>query len=187
MIHKSAATPLASPSPGFTLLEALVVVALLALVLGLSVPGMTGWRERRQLQAEVEDFWNSLMLARAQAVLHQRHVSVCTGGGDLCDPLADWHQGWLVFVDANRNGIRDSGEQLLQRRAPLSERVRMRGNSAVTHHIGYGAEGRSESLSGGFQAGTIAACALGQNTGWRLIINAVWRPRLEQADTPSCS
>ncbi len=186
MNNKAAAKALASHSRGFTLLEALVVVALLALLLGLSVPGLTGWRARQQLQAQAEDLWNSLMLARAQALLYQQHVTVCAGAGDLCDPLADWHKGWVVFVDTNRNGVLESGERLLHQRAASPERVRMRGNSAVSRHIGYGAEGRSESLTGGFQAGTITACAVGQNTGWRLIINAVGRPRLEQADVPGC-
>lgn len=173
-------------SRGLTLVEALVVLALLSLLLGLAAPGLTGLRERQQLHGQATDFWNSLMLARAQALLHQQHVSVCASSGGACESGSGWHSGWLVFVDTNRNGVLDSGERLLQQRAASPERVRMRGNSAVSRHIGYGAEGRSESLTGGFQAGTITACAVGQNTGWRLIINAVGRPRLEQADVPGC-
>ena len=172
---------------GFTLVEALVVLALLALVLGLAVPGLTGLRGRQQLQAQAEDFWNSLMLARAQALLEQQHVTVCAAASTaVCDAAAGWHSGWLVFVDANRNGSLDPQERLLQRREGAPVPVRLVGNSTVNHVVGYGPEGRSESLSGAFQAGTVRVCAAGQEQGWQIVINAVGRPRLERTDTPSC-
>lgn len=172
---------------GFTLLEALVVVAVLAVLLGLAVPGLTGVRERQQLQAQAEDFWSSLMLARAQALLHQQHVTVCASStAGACDAAALWHAGWLVFVDANRNGQREAVERVLQQRAGSPAAVRITGNSTVNRLIGYGAEGRSESLTGAFQAGTVTVCAAGQSAGWQVVVNAVGRPRLEKAETPAC-
>jgi len=172
---------------GFTLVEALVVLALLALLLGLAVPGLGGWRARQQLQASAEDFWNSLMLARAQAMLHQQHVTLCAASANgACDPLAAWHSGWQVFVDDNRNGQRDAGERLLLQRPALPEAVHITGNSTVSYRIGYGAEGRSEQLAGGFLAGTVSVCSEGLGEGWRLVINAVGRPRLEKAAVTGC-
>ena len=172
---------------GFTLVEALVVIAVLAILLGLAVPGWSGLRERQQLQAQAEDFWSSLMLARAQALLHQQHVSLCPSvAAGVCDPSAAWHVGWLVFVDSNRNGQREADERILQQRGSAPTGTRMVGNSTVNHLMGYGAEGRSENLSGGFQAGTVRVCASGQGEGWQLVINAVGRPRLEKADMPTC-
>lgn len=175
------------PGRGFTLPEALMVVAVVALLLGLAVPGLTGWRERHQLQAQAEDFWNSLMLARAQALLHQQHVSVCAASAaGLCEAGAGWHGGWLVFVDANRNGQRETGEPLLLQRGGAPAHVRMVGNSTVNRVIGYAAEGRSASLSGAFLAGTVTVCAPGLGEGWRVVINAVGRPRLEKSPMTGC-
>lgn len=172
---------------GFTLLEALVAMAVLAVLLGLGVPGLAGMRERQQLRAQAEDFWNSLMLARAQALLHQQHVTVCASNASgACDSAAGWHSGWRVFVDGNRNGQHDADEPLLLQRAAAPAAIRITGNSTVSRTIGYGAEGRSESLSGAFQAGTVSVCASGLGSGWQVVINAVGRPRLEQAEMPSC-
>lgn len=171
---------------GFTLLEALVVVALLSVLLALAVPGLTGQRERQQLQAQAEDFWSSLMLARAQALLHQQHVTVCSASHGVCDPAAGWHSGWLVFVDANRNGQRETDEHMVQQRGATPTAIRITGNSSVNRVIGYGAEGRSESLTGAFQAGTVSVCASGQAQGWQVVINAVGRPRLEKAEMQTC-
>ena len=150
------------------------------------LPGFAGLRARQQLQAQAEDFWNSLQLARVQAVLHQRHVTVCAASAaGMCDGAAGWHGGWLVFVDDNRNGLREGGERVLQQHG-RAEGVRITGNSTVSRWIGYGAEGRSENLNGGFQAGTVSVCSPGQIEGWRVVINAVGRPRLEKADWPDC-
>ena len=172
---------------GFTLVEAVVVLAVLAILVGLATPSLVGLRERQQLQAQAEDFWNSLMLARAQALLHQKHTTVCAASSTgVCDAAAGWHAGWLVFVDGNRNGQREADEPLLQQRGSAPAAVRIMGNSTVNHVIGYGAEGRSESLTGAFQAGTVRVCVPGQGDGWQVVLNAVGRPRLEKAAMPTC-
>ena len=186
MTHKGTRSRLAVCS-GFTLVEALVALAVLALLLGLAVPGLSGLRERQQLQAQAEDFWNSLMLARAQALLHQQHTTVCAASAPgVCDAAAGWQAGWLVFVDGNRNGQREADEPVLQERGRAPVAVRIVGNSTVSHMIGYGAEGRSESLTGAFQAGTVRVCVPGQGEGWQVVLNAVGRPRLEKAAMPTC-
>jgi type IV fimbrial biogenesis protein FimT len=172
---------------GFTLIEALVVMALLALLLGLAVPGVSGWRARQQLQASAENFWNGLMLARSQALLHQQHVTMCAvSSAGVCDVSATWSSGWQVFLDGNRNGQREPAERLLLERAQVPGSVFITGNSTVAHTIGYGADGRSEQLGGGFLAGTVSVCSAGQAQGWRLVINAVGRPRLEKAAVTDC-
>ena len=172
---------------GLTLVETLVVLAVLAVLLGLGVPGLTGWRERQQLQAQAQALWNSLMLARAQALLHQQRVSLCAvSATGVCAADAHWHGGWLVFLDGNRNGQRDAQERVIEQREAAPGTVRMVGNSTVTHVVGYNAEGRSETLKGVFQAGTVRVCTASQAQGWQVVINAVGRPRLEKTAMSSC-
>lgn len=170
---------------GFTLVEALVVLVLMALLLTLAAPSLKGLRQRQQLRGQAEAFWNSLTLARAEAMARQQRVTVCAQSvvGD-CDATGPWQRGWLVFVDTNRNGQREAEELVLQRQGTLPDGMSLVGNTPVRRALAYAEEGRSVSVSGGFLAGTLTFCQDGQGQGWNVVINAVGRPRLEAADCP---
>lgn len=173
---------------GFSLVEVLVVLALLAVLLGLAVPGMAGLRARHELQAVAEDVWNSLMLARSQALVHQQRVALCPVTADrACDLQGRWQLGWQVFVDSNHNGLRDAHERVLQSRAALPQGMSVQGNSTVDRGLGYGADGRSESRTGAFQSGTLVVCRSGLSGGWKIVVNALGRPRLEKTDGQECA
>lgn len=174
-------------SKGFSLVEALVVLALLAIFLGLAVPGVASLRTKYELQAVAEDVWNSLMLARSQALMQQVRVVLCPAMSALaCHEQGQWTAGWLVFVDSNRNGQRDAGEQVLQSRGALPVGVRLLGNSTVSQGMGYGADGRSEGRSGGFQSGTYTVCRSGLAEQWSVVINMLGRPRIEKGQAAEC-
>ena len=170
---------------GFTLVEALVALVLLAVLVALAAPSLTGLRQRQQLRGLAEGFWNSLVLARAEAMARQQRVTVCalSAAGD-CDATGPWQRGWLVFVDANRNGQREADELLLQRQGALPAGVSLVGNSPVRRGLAYADEGRSVTVGGGFLAGTLTLCREGQNEGWDVVVNAVGRPRLEKTACP---
>jgi type IV fimbrial biogenesis protein FimT len=170
---------------GFTLLEALVVLALLATLVALAAPSLSGLRQKHQMQSQAEQMLGSLMLARSEALQRQQRVTLCVLGlGGGCATEGSWGQGWLVFVDGNDNAVRDSTETVLLVHAALPPFLKLKGNATVNRYVSYGPEGRSQSISGGFQAGTLTLCAPGQNATWRLVINAVGKPRLESAVLP---
>ena len=170
---------------GFTLVEALVALVLLAVLVALAAPSLTGLRQRQQLRGLAEGFWNSLVLARAEAMARQQRVTVCalSAAGD-CDATGPWQRGWLVFVDANRNGQREGDEPLLQRQGALPAGVSLVGNTPVRRVLVYSEEGRSIWVSGAFLAGTLTLCREGLNQGWDVVINPSGRPRLAPKDCP---
>jgi type IV fimbrial biogenesis protein FimT len=172
---------------GFTLLEALVVMALLGLLVSLAVPAMTALRQQHRLQAQAEGFFNGLVLARSEALRRQQRVTLCARGTDsACDATGTWQQGWLVFVDANDNAQRDAGEALLEEHAPVPTDVRMAVTSTALAYFTYNAEGRSATPSGAFMAGTWRFCRPESDVGWQVVSNALGRPRLEKVTPLDC-
>ena len=172
---------------GFTLLEALVVMALLGVLVSLAAPAMSALRQRHQLQGEAEGFFNSLVLARSEALRRQARVSLCARASDSeCDPQGRWQQGWLVFVDANDNARRDATEPVLEVHGAVPQAMRLDASSTVIGVFSYSAEGRSQSVNGAFMAGTWRFCRPSAAEGWQVISNALGKPRLQSYSPQGC-
>lgn len=170
---------------GFTLLEALVVLVLLGTLMALAAPSFSGLRQKHQMQSQAEQLQGSLMLARSEALRRQQRVTLCVreeSPSEVCTANGHWTQGWVMFVDDNENAKRDPGETVLQLHAALPHFLTLRGNSTVDRYVSYGSQGRSQKKSGAFQAGTLTLCGSGQPSVWRVVINAVGKPRLEKAE-----
>ncbi len=178
-----------SRAAGLTLLEALVVVALLGVMVSLAAPGLSALRQQHQLQAAAEGLWSSLVLARSEALRRQQRVTVCArqaGQSEACGGGADWQQGWLVFADANDNASLDAGEQVLERHAAPPVGVQLIVSSTVSAYFSYNAQGRSATVHGAFMAGTWRFCRPDATAAWQLVGNALGRPRLEKSSAASC-
>ena len=172
---------------GFTLLEALVVLALVAVLASLAAPAMSRLLQQHRMQAKAEALFSSLILARSEALRQQQRVTVCARtSDDRCAAVGGWTQGWMVFVDTNANAQRESPEQVLQKHEALPAGMALEGNSLVSRYVSYGLEGRSQTTSGAFQAGTLTLCQVDAVQAWHLVINALGKPRLEKVAAEGC-
>lgn len=79
----------ARPARGFTLIETMVVIALLVIVASLAAPSMQSVVAKQRLRSATYDLVSDLTLARSEAVRRAGYVSVEPGS-------ADWTQGWSV-------------------------------------------------------------------------------------------
>ena len=190
MRHPSPNPVKAQPSAhaqGFTLIEALVVLVLLGILVGMGAPAMSDLRARHQLQAQAEGLLNSLVLARSEALRRQQRISLCaqaSGGG--CDANGQWQQGWLVFADGNDNGLQDAGEALIEAHAALPPGLRLTATSTLKTYFSYGPEGRSATANGAFMAGTWRFCRASSSVGWQVVSNALGKPRMASYTPQEC-
>jgi type IV fimbrial biogenesis protein FimT len=172
---------------GFTLLEALVVLAVVGVLVALAAPSVSGMRARHQLQAQAEGLLDSLVLARSEALRRQQRVTLCPRTRDnACDATAPWQNGWLVFVDGNDNAQREPDEPLIEVHGDVPVTVRMGVTSTVKGYFSYGSEGRSQSTGGAFMAGTWRFCQSSTPEGWQVVSNALGKPRIEKYIPPTC-
>lgn len=174
---------------GLSQVEVLVTVGVVAGALGLGLPSLQDMLQSAELSSAAQDLLGDLERARAEAIRRNQRVALCKSpAGVQCVAQGGWEQGWIVFHDANNNGRMDAGEELIARREGLSGGLRVRGNQPVANYVSYTAIGASKSTAGGFQAGTLTLCrASGVRTPSRqVIVNAIGRPRVKQAQVASC-
>lgn len=66
------------PSQGFTLVELMVAVALLAILLGLAVPSFQTTIARNRLSTQANELLSALQASRSEALRRNRTVRFCT-------------------------------------------------------------------------------------------------------------
>ncbi len=175
---------------GWSLLELLLALALLAVLLTLGGTSLTPLRQKYQLQAQAQDLLSTLALARSEAVKRGVRVTACVSSdGVHCQSVGDWTQGWVLFEDTDGNALRADTEPLVQVHAALPTGVLASGNSTVVRYVSYAPNSRSLQTSGAPQAGTITLCRASaqSNAGWQLVINFVGNARLDAATLARCS
>lgn len=102
------------PSRGFTLLELMITVAVMAIALGVGVPAYQQLLANSHMAAASNDLLVMMQNARAQAMRTRNRVVVCpTTNGSTCGG-SDWSRA-ISGVDANRNDTVDGSEQILRR------------------------------------------------------------------------
>lgn len=103
---------------GFSLVELMVVIAIVATLLVIALPSFRDTLNRNRIATESNDLISALNLARNEAITRTVPVSICPssnstaclGGGTA----ADWGNGWIVFVDQGTAGTLDGTDSVLR-------------------------------------------------------------------------
>lgn len=116
--RKLAGQPAISPN-GFTLIEAMVVLAIVAVLTAIAAPAFRAMVERMAVSTVTDEMVASVHLTRNTAIANNGNVVIRkltdaeTGLTGLCGTTQNWSCGWQVFIDTNANAALDAGEQIV--------------------------------------------------------------------------
>lgn len=129
---------------GFTAIELMVTIAVLAILVAVAAPSFTPIMERWRLRSAAEDLQSTLHFARSEAIKRGGRVVVqrLPDSAERCAAADNrrWDCGWQVCHDLDDNGQCDAAELVLQRfDAPARLRVERAGGGASIKFNRWGA------------------------------------------------
>ena len=101
---------------GFTLIELMIVLTIIASLLSLTIPSFNSLLQKYRSYHVVSALYQHLNYARAEAVTRSKVITVCgTDDNTTCNGSKDWSDLLiLIFVDDNGNGDTDDEETILK-------------------------------------------------------------------------
>lgn len=98
---------------GFTLYELMITVLIVGVVLTIGVPNLSDFSRNSRVTGLANDLHGSFLLARSEAARAKQNVTICASiAPQDPDPAcngASFADGWIVFLDLDGDGARDSG------------------------------------------------------------------------------
>ncbi|GIX36918.1 MAG: hypothetical protein KatS3mg127_0157 [Silanimonas sp.] len=108
---------------GLTLLELMIVVAIVAILSAIAVPSFQSSLQSNRVATTSNEFMASVAFARSEAMRNNAGAVMCPSvDGSTCG--GTWADGWIVWADQNANGTReDPTEPVLRRQSALNKQV----------------------------------------------------------------
>lgn len=101
---------------GFSLIELLVVLALIGIMLAIAVPSFTSFISNYRATSAVNEVLQGITMARAEALKRGRRVTMFPNLADANrtpSVAGSWDNGWTIFVDLNNNQAYDASTDVL--------------------------------------------------------------------------
>lgn len=169
---------------GFTLIELMVVVALLSTMMLFAVPSFLQYRRNADLSDAVSNLIIAAGNAKSAALKSGRNAFVQAN-----DTTAGWTSGWFVYVDTNWNNQYDEGvDDIVMSHAALPADLSATGSAGSTFASGYllfNGAGFPRTKLGASGNGTITLTTDGRSTN--VIVDTSGRLRSCKVGTAGCS
>ncbi len=155
---------------GFTFIEAIIVIFILALIAGIATPGILSWRSEAKLRGAADNLKSDLELAKLKAIQENGMVAINFT-----------ENGYLVFKDDGATqGVHDSDEDLYGSRS-LPAGVKIDLGKTTFADDGLGGQYTRFSGKGTANDGT-AHLVNSRGTKKRVVINVLGRIKIESGE-----
>ncbi len=89
---------------GLTLIELLVTLTIVVVIALAGVPALRNLVMSQRMTSQINGFVHGVFLAKQSAHTRQAETVICKSPtGRRCEPDADWSDGWLMFINLDRD------------------------------------------------------------------------------------
>ncbi|MCP4472031.1 MAG: prepilin-type N-terminal cleavage/methylation domain-containing protein [Gammaproteobacteria bacterium] len=140
---------MSTDSRGFTLLELIIIIAILGLTMAFAAPGLSTMIKNNRISGNANDFVAALQFAKTEAASRINPVTLCKSNpaGTACVAGGDWQQGWIVFSDANGDAAVNAGDTVLLSHEALDDTITFGGTAGVDTAVTYRPSGTTSVTS----------------------------------------
>ncbi len=147
---------------GLTLIELMIAVAVGAILLALAAPSFQQALGKNRLSSAASELTGAVQLARAEAIRNNRRVTLCRSeDGSACSAGSSSWPGWIVFVDTDSDGVRDSNEPVVKA-GTFDSPLRALSSASLTsagERITFRGDGTARAANGqSLMTGTLSVC-----------------------------
>lgn len=119
---------------GFTLLELMVVVAIVGILMAFGMPALQDFIKNDRLSSQINALVGHLAYARSEAVLRSQQVGLCASSDMTSCSGTNWAGGWILYVDADSSSDYNAAtDTILRVQQALSGN-----NTTLTSTVGIG-------------------------------------------------
>jgi type IV fimbrial biogenesis protein FimT len=171
---------------GVTAIELLVVMAIIAILLGIAVPSFVGITQSNRVAGEINALSGDMQFARAEAIKEGLPVSICaSANGTSCLGANTWNKGWIVFFDPNGNQTVDLGDTVLRKQIPWTSTDTFTADNN-TAAFSYSRDGFALALPGTV-TWTLHTQPINASASRCVAINIVGRQQVQSPGTGNCT
>lgn len=105
---------------GYTIVELMAVVAIIAITLILGLPSFLDVIRTSQMTTRTNDFIAAVALARSEATRRNRVAEICARASDTSCDGGSWDNGWIVWADADDDGTLDAPDEVIRIGGPVA-------------------------------------------------------------------
>ena len=139
-------------SHGLTLVELMVVLAIVAILATLAVPSFARLIQTTVVSSNVNGFLADLRFARSESIRRGGGVVMCRSdapeagvpacAGDAAPGGNGWVSGWIIFHDLDNDAAKGPAEPLLRVQAPITSMNAITDGNAISTKLRFTANGR---------------------------------------------
>jgi type IV fimbrial biogenesis protein FimT len=118
-------TPIHTRAAGFSLIELITGMSVLAVLLSIGVPTFHNLIRNQRIATQANSVVGALNYARTEVAARSMPVTVCAASSaerTACGNSTNWQYGWIIFTDRSGTpGVIDGTDEVLQTGEPPVE------------------------------------------------------------------